>query len=45
MINFDRVTRKNVKTWLKIPYHQYKILITVGSRSRKINVLHNLISH
>ena len=40
MINFDDVT-KNIKeinlSWLQIPDHAYRILIIIGSGSRKTN--------
>ena len=48
MINFDDVTRENIKEhnpiWLYIPDHPYRIFIGGGSGSGKINSLFNLIS-
>ena len=46
MINFDDVTKGNTskhKLWLQIPDHIYRIFITGGSGSGKINALVNLI--
>ena len=49
MINFDDVTRENIKghnpTSSQILDHPYKILIAGGLRSGKTNLLFNLISH
>ena len=49
MINLDDYTNEN-KTehnikWPNIPDHPYRILIRVGSGSRKTNKLLNLISN
>ena len=48
MIHFDDVIKENIKehnpNWPKIPDHPYRILITGGSRSGKINLLFNLIN-
>ena len=47
MINFDDVTKENIKlhdpTWLQIPNHPYRILMSEGSGSGKTNSLFNLI--
>ena len=47
MINFDHVIKEETKehnlNWPEIPDHLYKILITEGSGSGKINSLFNLI--
>ena len=49
MINFDDVTKENIKEhnpyWLQIPGNPYRILITGGFGSGKINALFNLVSH
>ena len=49
MINFDDVIREETKEYNpnlpEIPDHLYRILMTGGSRSRKINLLFNLINH
>ena len=49
MINFDNVIGENkakdTLNWQHIPDHPYRILIIVGSRSEKINVVLNLFSH
>ena len=48
MINFDRVTKENIKEpnpdLPQIPGHSYRILIIGGSGSGKTNLLFNLIS-
>ena len=48
MINFDDVGKENIKkripNWLQISDHPYIILIIGDSRSRKINLLFNLIN-
>ena len=48
MIHFDDVIKENIKehnpNWPKIPDQPYRILITGGSRSGKINSLFNLIN-
>ena len=47
MINFDDVTKKNIKehnpNWRQIPDHPYRIFIIGGSEYVKKS-LHNLIS-
>ena len=49
MINFDNVIGENkakdTLNWQHIPDHPYRILIIVGSRSEKINVVLNFFSH
>ena len=49
MINFDDVTKENINehnpNWLQIPGNPYRILITGGFGSGKINALFNLVSH
>ena len=49
MINFDDVTKKNIKehnlNLQQIPDHPYKIWIIGGSESEKANSLFNLIWH
>ena len=49
MINFDDVTQENIKehnaNWPQILDHPYRILITLGSGSRKTNSIFYLISH
>ena len=49
MINFDNYANENKtnhnKNWPYIPDHQYRILIIGGSRSRKTNLLLNLIEN
>ena len=49
MVNFDEITDKNEAEDNKIGHifqnHQYRILITGGSRLRKSNAILNLISH
>ena len=49
MINFDNVTKENIKqynlNWPQISDHLYRILILAGSESGKKNSLFNLISH
>ena len=49
MINFDDYVNENKtkhnKNWPYTPDHPYKILIVVGSRSGKTNVLLNLIEN
>ena len=48
MINFDDVTRENIKehspNWPQVPGHPYRMLIIGGSGSRKRNSLFNLIN-
>ena len=44
MANFDSITSENNKKWSYIPDHPYRILMTGGSKSGKINVLINLIN-
>ena len=48
MINFDNVTKENVKehnpNWLQIPDFPYRILIIGGSGSGKTNSLFNSIN-
>ena len=48
MVNFDYVTKENIKehnpNLPKIPDHPYRILVIVGSRSGKTNLLFNLIN-
>ena len=48
MINFDDVTRENIKEhnakWPQIFDHPYRILIIGGSRSGKINALPHSIN-
>ena len=48
MINLDRIAneknKERNKKWSYIPDHRYKILITGGSRSGKINTLLNIIN-
>ena len=43
MSNFDYITKENIKSdnphWLKIPDHQYRILIIGGSGFRKRNII------
>ena len=47
MINFDDVLKENIqehnRNWPQIPDYPYRILITGGSGSGKINSLFNLI--
>ena len=49
MINFDDYTNENIiehnLKWPHIPDHPYRILIIVGSGSRKTNALLNLINN
>ena len=49
MINFDDYVNENKtihnKNWPYIPDHPYRILIIGGSRSRKTNLLLNLIEN
>ena len=49
MINFDDYVNENKtehnKNWPYTPDHPYRILITAGSGSGKINVLLNLIEN
>ena len=49
MINFDDYVNENKiehdKNWPYIPDHPYRILILGGSRSRKTNVLLNVIEN
>ena len=49
MINFDGVTRENIKehdaNWPQIPGYLYRILVIGGYRSGKTNALLNLISN
>ena len=49
MFNLDDITKdsnkKHNKTWPHIPDHPHKILIIVGSGSRKTNALLNLVKH
>ena len=48
MINFDRITKGNIKeynpNWSQTAHHPYRILIIGGSGSWKTNPLFNLIS-
>ena len=48
MRNFDVVTKEKImehdRNWLHIPDHQYRISITGGSESGKMNSLFNLIT-
>ena len=48
MINFDDVVKENIKEqnlyWPQIPDHPYRILITGGSGSGKIDSVFNLIN-
>ena len=48
MINFDHVTKKNIKSYYtmcpQIPDHPYRILIIGGFGSGKTNLLFNLIN-
>ena len=49
MFNFDYITKEDIKEHNtnrpNIPGHQYRILITGGSRSGKTNALLNIINH
>ena len=49
MTNFDNISYKKLKeknaNWPQIPDYPYRILITGGSGSGKINALFNLIVH
>ena len=39
------IKRSIIQNWLYIPDHPYRVLITEGSRSGKVNALLNLLNH
>ena len=46
MKNYDELVEINHNSnWSYVPEHPYRILITIGSRSHKTNLLLNLIKH
>ena len=45
MVDFDDVTKERNQNLPQIPDHPYRILIIIGSRSGKTNLLFNLIRH